>query len=149
MGHNQMHLFLNPIHSSEFKHMFPSGALFLFHQLHLNEMYILCPEGQVTQCSGLRCGSFPITTLSRVHHWIYMGFLETLGYKWNGTRTSQVVLVGKNPPANAGRPEGRGFHPWVGKTPPPTPPRRRARQPTPAFLSGESHGQRSLAGCSP
>ena len=26
---------------------------------------------------------------------------------------------------------------------------RRARQPTPVFLPGESHGQRSLAGCSP
>ena len=24
---------------------------------------------------------------------------------------------------------------------------RRARQPTPVFLSGESHGQRSLVGC--
>ena len=28
-------------------------------------------------------------------------------------------------------------------------PCRRAWQPTPAFLPGESHGQRSLAGCSP
>ena len=28
-------------------------------------------------------------------------------------------------------------------------PRRRKWQPTPVFLSGESHGQRSLAGCSP
>jgi len=28
-------------------------------------------------------------------------------------------------------------------------PRRRARQPTLAFLPGESHGQRSLAGYSP
>ena len=26
---------------------------------------------------------------------------------------------------------------------------RRARQPTPVFLPGESHGQRILAGCSP
>ena len=28
-------------------------------------------------------------------------------------------------------------------------PWRRKRQPTPVFLPGESHGQRSLAGCSP
>ena len=28
-------------------------------------------------------------------------------------------------------------------------PRRRAWQPTPVFLPGESHGQRSLVGCSP
>ena len=37
-----------------------------------------------------------------------------------------------------------GFDPWVGKIP-----WRRAWQPTPVFLSGESHGQRSLAGCGP
>ena len=33
-----------------------------------------------------------------------------------------------------------GFSPWVGKIP-----WRRAWQPTPVFLPGESHGQRSLA----
>ena len=38
-----------------------------------------------------------------------------------------------------GRP---GFNPWVGKIP-----WRRKWQPTPAFLPGESHGQRSLEGC--
>ena len=37
-----------------------------------------------------------------------------------------------------------GFHPWVRKIP-----WRRAWQPTPVFLPGESHGQRSLAGSSP
>ena len=37
-----------------------------------------------------------------------------------------------------------GFDPWVGKIP-----WRRAWQPTPVFLSGESHGQRSLVGYSP
>ena len=37
-----------------------------------------------------------------------------------------------------------GFHPWVGKTP-----RRREWHPTPVFLPGKSHGQRSLAGYSP
>ena len=34
--------------------------------------------------------------------------------------------------------------PWVGKIP-----WRRALQPTPVFLPGESHGQRSLAGYGP
>ena len=38
----------------------------------------------------------------------------------------------------------RGFVPEFGKTP-----WRRAWQPTPVFLPGESHGQRSLAGCGP
>ena len=37
-----------------------------------------------------------------------------------------------------------GFHPWVGKIP-----WRRAWQPSPVFLPGESPGQRSLVGCSP
>ena len=40
--------------------------------------------------------------------------------------------------------ERPGFDPWVGKTP-----WRRAQQPTPVLLPGESHGQRSLAGYSP
>ena len=38
----------------------------------------------------------------------------------------------------------RTFNPWVRKIP-----WRRAWQPTPGFLPGESHGQRSLAGYSP
>ena len=37
-----------------------------------------------------------------------------------------------------------GFNPWVGKIP-----WRRKWQPTPVFLPGESHGQRSLACYSP
>ena len=36
------------------------------------------------------------------------------------------------------------LHPWVGKIP-----WRRKRQPTPVFLPGKSHGQRSLVGSSP
>jgi len=35
------------------------------------------------------------------------------------------------------------FSPWVGMIP-----WRRTWQPTPVFLPGEPHGQRSLAGCS-
>ena len=37
-----------------------------------------------------------------------------------------------------------GFHPWVGRIP-----WRREWQPTPVFLPGGFHRQRSLAGCSP
>ena len=43
-----------------------------------------------------------------------------------------------------GRHKRSGFNPWVGKMT-----WRRAWQPTPVFLPGESHGQRSLAGYSP
>ena len=49
----------------------------------------------------------------------------------------------KNPCANAGD-RRHGFNPCIRKMP-----WRRAWQPTPVFLSGESHGQRSLAGYSP
>ena len=55
-----------------------------------------------------------------------------------------MVLVVKNPPANAGDIKRHRFNPWLGKIP-----RRRAWQPTPEFLPGESHGQRSLVGYSP
>jgi len=40
--------------------------------------------------------------------------------------------------------EGHGFDLWVGKIP-----WKRAWQPTPVLLPGESHGQRSLVGYSP
>jgi len=57
---------------------------------------------------------------------------------------SQVPLVVENLPANAGNVRDVRFNPWVGKVP-----WRREWQPAPVFLPGESHGQRSLAGCSP
>ena len=57
------------------------------------------------------------------------------------TGASQVALVVKDLPTNAGDIE---LHPWVR-----TLPWRRARQPAPVFLPGESHGQRSLEGYSP
>ena len=56
---------------------------------------------------------------------------------------SQVVVVVKNLPANAGDMR-HGFNPWIGKIP-----RRKAGEPTPVLLPGESHGQRSLVGYSP
>jgi len=46
----------------------------------------------------------------------------------------------KNPPAK----QEMRFDPWVGKIP-----RRRKWQPTPVFLLGKSHRQKSVAGYSP
>ena len=54
-------------------------------------------------------------------------------------KLNRVALVVKNLPASAGKPKRRRFDPWVGKIP-----WRRAQQPTPVFLPGESHGQRCL-----
>ena len=50
---------------------------------------------------------------------------------------------GKEPACRCRRRERQGFDPWVGKIP-----WRRAWQPTPVFLPGESHGE-ELAGCTP
>ena len=50
----------------------------------------------------------------------------------------------KNLPANAGDKRDGGFDPWVRKIL-----WRRKWQPTPVFLPGKSHGQRSLTGYNP
>ena len=55
-----------------------------------------------------------------------------------------MVLVVKNLPASAGDVKRCEFDPQLGKIP-----WRRKWQPTPVFLPGESHGQKSLADYSP
>ena len=57
---------------------------------------------------------------------------------------SQVALVIKNLPANAGDIRDSGWIPGSGRSP-----WRRKWQPTSVFLPGKSHGLRSLAGYSP
>ena len=56
----------------------------------------------------------------------------------------EASQVGKNPACWCRRCKRFGFDPWVGKIP-----WRRAWEPTPVVSPGESHGQRSLEGCSP
>ena len=51
---------------------------------------------------------------------------------------------GKEPACQCRRPKRHGLDPWVRKIP-----WRSAWQPTPVFLPGEFHGQKSLAGYSP
>ena len=53
--------------------------------------------------------------------------------------SSTMALVVKKSPANARDVKRCGFNPWVGKIL-----WRKPWQPTPVFLPGESHGQRSL-----
>ena len=50
------------------------------------------------------------------------------------------MVSGKEPACQCRRGKRHQFHPWVGEIP-----WRRAWQPTPVFLPGKSHGQRSLA----
>ena len=68
-------------------------------------------------------------------HWLYR--------LYHRLRASQVALVVKNPPANAGDVRDTGLIPGSGRSP-----GGGAWQPTPIFLPGESPGQRSLAGYS-
>ena len=68
-------------------------------------------------------------------------FFTDPGGRWFGGMIWMTLLVKKKSAYNAGRP---GFDPWIGKIP-----RRKGWQPTPVFLPGESHGQRSLAGYNP
>ena len=90
-------------------------------------------------------GTKPIMDWVWFSHWVKcldckpLLFWEVRIHFW----ASQVVLVVKNPPADV-RDLRHGFDPWDGKIP-----WRRAWQPTPAFLPGESHRQRSPVGYSP
>jgi len=59
------------------------------------------------------------------------------------------VASGKEPTCQCRRHKRYRFSPWVGKIPWRGIPWRREWQPTPVFLPGESHGQRSLMGYSP
>ena len=63
----------------------------------------------------------------------------TQSWKW----VSLEAQVVKNLPATL-ETQGPGFNPWVGKIP-----WRREWQPTPVFLPGKSHGQRSLMDYNP
>ena len=67
---------------------------------------------------------------------------------WRIFRTTPAVppsgSVVKNLPDNSGNCRRQRFYPWIEKIP-----WRRAWQPTPVFLTGESHGQRRLVGYSP
>ena len=65
--------------------------------------------------------------------------MAEFGYFWlHITETFPGGSAVKNPPASAASAEEVSLTPW-----------RRKWQPTPVFLLGQSHGQRSLAGYSP
>ena len=81
---------------------------------------------------------------TRVLKWVAIAFsifFYTYIWKYMGFPSGSVV---KNSPARAGHGKRYGFNPWVGKIP-----WRSKWQPTPVFLPGEFHGQRSLVGYSP
>ena len=91
------------------------------------------PSGGLIQI--LLCGQQ--THTSPTHHFLFLCICEQSSGFPGGPR-------GEEPACRCRRQKRHGFDPWVGKVP-----WRRAWQPTPVCLPGESHGQRSLVGHSP
>ena len=93
------------------------------------------------------------TTYTSTNHWQleWVAISFSRGSAWPRNWTCVFCIVGF-PGSTSGkelacqwrRHKRLGFDPWVGKIP-----WRRAWQPTPVFLPGESHGQRNLVGYSP
>ena len=101
-----------------------------------------------------------IWNLEKWYWWTYLqgrnrdadvenGLVDTVGEGEDGASWESSIDIwdipggtgGKEPTCQCRRHERHGFDPWVRKIS-----WRRARQPTPVFLPGESHGQRSLVG---
>ena len=87
-------------------------------------------SGKEPACQCRRCKRHGFSPWVRKIPWRRNGY----PLQW----ASQVALVVKNLSANAGDVRDMGSLPGSGRW-----------QPTPVFLPGESHGQRSLAGYSP
>ena len=98
-----------------------------------NTLMLLAPESSVRL--GLQGHAFP----SSISPWRVSWVSGSLSLWPDRTRRCLVVQMVKNSPAV----QETWIWSWVGKIH-----WRRAWQPTPVFLPGESHGQRSLAGYS-
>ena len=79
-------------------------------------------------------GTQALKRISTIH--VCMWYIDLKGFPGD--------VRGKEPTFQCKRYKRHRFDSWVGKIP-----WRRTWQPTPAFLSGKSHGQRSLVGYSP
>ena len=99
----------------------------------------------------LKCNS--VLALLMLHwHYLYLGYPTSKAKTvyCSSLWPDQVALHlpggsrGKESACQCKRCKRRSFDPGLGRFP-----WKRAGQPTPGFLPGESHGQRSLVGCSP
>ena len=86
-----------------------------------------------SQNIGASAKVLPMNIQGYIHIHILFLFLRMYQMLWTSVVAQTVGLQCRRP----------GFDPWVGKIP-----WRRAWEPTPVFVPGESHGQRSLVGCS-
>ena len=121
-------------------------------------------ESEVTQSSLTLCDPMDCILLgssihgifqARILEWVAISFSRGSSWPRDPTQVSCIVgrsftiwatreVSGQEPTCKCMRCVRGGFHPWVGRIP-----WRRAWQPNPVFLLGESHGQRSLVGYSP
>ena len=102
-----------------------------------------CCMESLTQCTWVWVSSGSWWWTGRPGVLQSMG-LQRVGHDWVTELYWTGGTSGKEPACQCRRRKRHGFDPWVGKIP-----WRRAWQPTPLFLPGESHGQRSLVGYSP
>ena len=105
------------------------------------------PTEQLSPCTQNLCSATREATVMRSQHTSLKGSPTHCNWKvkkWKCQSLSHVRLWGPKPPACQYRRHKRwGFNPWVWKIF-----WRRAWQPTPVFLPGESHEWRSLEGYS-
>ena len=76
--------------------------------------------------------------------WDMSQFLVAFGFCYDVMQGFPGGTSGKEYACQDRRHKRLGFNPWIGKIP-----WRKKWQPTPLFLPGESHRQRSLVGCRP
>ena len=103
---------------------------------HGNPFQYSCLENPVDR------GAWQLTVMGShgvEHDWSNLACRHTCRYL-----VFPVGISGKEPDCQCRRWKRCGFHPWIGKIP-----WRRAWQPMPIFLPGESQGQRSLEGYGP
>ena len=114
-----------------------TNAVFYLHSyVILSRVTLICHRAVTSVASDFRSHlwRYVVTEVRICDIWEDLWKIGIIG-------ASLVAQVVKNPPANA---KDIRSDPWVGKIP-----WRMAWQPTPVFLPGESHGQRSQAGYSP
>ena len=113
-------------------------TLFTFYSMYfifyLNKIFIVTLESSNSLALMKAVQNFSFNPQYKLMSWIVL--LPLTGFPGGAS--------GEEPACQYKRRQRCGFYPWVRKIL-----WRRAWQPPPVFLPGESHGQRSLANCSP
>ena len=107
------------------------------------EPWKLSAESSITSCCRTVAGGMHPGTLTSSASGMSPVLLSvrlTASHELSVCWGFSVDASGKEPACQCRKHKRRGFDPWVGKI---------LWQPTPVFLPGEFHGQRSLASCSP